>query len=255
MADRMDADAAMGPGADQSSAPEPASSRRPALLRRRPSRPRIDRRGDVAVVPRRAMLPIGVAALMLQPVVHQQGLVLQPLEPHLAPALAHQRRVGRMGLEGEHGRAPGEIIDQQAAAHVVDVIGIAVIGGAERDHRLQLLRPARRHLQPVEAAPGDSDHAAGARAPGLRLKPFQHSRQSSCSSFRYSSAAPRRIRRCRGCRPAPSIAMAGAKKGWSRRRGLCRRAGDRQYSRSLARDGSASTAARSAPPLVPSRTE
>ena len=111
---------------------------------------------------------------MLQPVVHQQGQVLQPLPPHLAPALPHQRRIRRIGLEGEHGRAPGEIIDQQAAAHVMDVIGIAVVGGAERDHRLQLLRPARRHLQPVEAAPGDADHAAGPRAPGLRLEPFQH---------------------------------------------------------------------------------
>ena len=53
----------------------------------------------------------------------------------------------------------------------MDVVGIAVVGRAERDHRLQLRRPARGDLQPVEAAPGDADHADAAGAPGLAREP------------------------------------------------------------------------------------
>ena len=44
-----------------------------------------------------------------------------------------------------------------AAADVVDVVGVAVVGRAERDdRRLQRRRAAGGDLQPVEAAPGDA---------------------------------------------------------------------------------------------------
>ena len=165
----------------------------------------IDGAGDVGVVlAHRAVLPERVAALVLQPVVDQQRLVLQPLQPHLAPALADQRRVRRMRLQREHGRGPGDVVDEHAAAHGVDVVGIAVVGRAQGDDGLQLRRPPRRHLQAVEAAPGDADHAAGPRAPGL-LAPATAgppgSRPAPASDTR--RAGCRRIRRCRGCRRAP----------------------------------------------------
>ena len=51
------------------------------------------------------------------------------------------------------------------------VVGIAVDGGGDGDHGLQGRRLARRHLQPVEAAPGDADHADAAAAPGLGREP------------------------------------------------------------------------------------
>src|SRR6266404_6948892 len=39
---------------------------------------------------------------------------------------------------------------------------------------MEFRRPARGHLEPVEAAPGDSDHADLAGAPGLRSYPFHY---------------------------------------------------------------------------------
>ncbi len=56
----------------------------------------------------------------------------------------------------------------------MDVIGIAVVGGAHRDHRLQLGRLQRGDLQRIEAAPGDAHHAHRAVAPGLLGDPLQH---------------------------------------------------------------------------------
>ena len=81
---------------------------------------------------------------------------------------------GGVALMREHGRAPGEVVVEQAAAHVVDVVGIAVVGRAERDDRLQRRRPPRRDLQRVEAAPGHAHHADRAAAPGLRREPGDH---------------------------------------------------------------------------------
>ena len=122
----------------------------------------------------RAVLPETVAPLMPQPVGHQQRLVLQALQPDLPPRGADQDRVRRTGRVGEHGRGPAQVLVQQAAALVVDVVGVAVVGRAERDDGLQGRRPARGDLEPVEPAPGDADHADGAAAPGLGRDPGDH---------------------------------------------------------------------------------
>ena len=45
----------------------------------------------------RAMFPVGVAMWMLQPGNCQQRFVFKSLEPHGAPALAHQLRIWRSG--------------------------------------------------------------------------------------------------------------------------------------------------------------
>ena len=85
--------------------------------------------------------------------------------------------------------------------HVVDVVGIAIVGRTEGDDRLELGRAARGDLQAVEAAPGDADHACGAGTPGLGGDPGEHlegiillltagTRRTGC----------RRSRRCRACR-------------------------------------------------------
>jgi len=49
--------------------------------------------------------------------------------------------------------------------------GVAVDGRAEADHRLQRRRLLGRHLQAIEAAPGNAHHADIAVAPGLRSRP------------------------------------------------------------------------------------
>lgn len=56
---------------------------------------------------------------------------------------------------------------------MVNVVGVAVVGEAESDHRLELGRAQGRHLQAVEASPGDAHHAHLAAAPGLRLQPVE----------------------------------------------------------------------------------
>ena len=91
------------------------------------------------------------------------------------PALADGGRIRRARVEGEHRGGPRQRLDpEQAAAHVVDVVGVAVVRGADRDDRLQRRRPAGGDLERVEAAPGDPEHARRARAPGLGGEPGEH---------------------------------------------------------------------------------
>ena len=123
----------------------------------------------------RAALPIGVATLMLQPDGGKERLVLQPVEPHVAPFVAAgQRRVRRPRRIGQHGGAPAHVLVEQQAALVVDVVGVAVVGRAERDDGLQRRRLFGGDLQRVEAAPGNAHHADLAAAPGLGGKPGDH---------------------------------------------------------------------------------
>ncbi len=149
---------------------------------------RLDRRVAVAVRPSgdhqrrdrkaveilrdRAMPPEIVAALVLQPFLQEEGLVLEALQPHLPPALADEFRIGRSRLVGEHGCRPGELSREMAAVLVVDVVIVAVDGRGDRDHRLESRRLECRHLQTVEAAPGDAHHPDLAVRPGLCRNPF-----------------------------------------------------------------------------------
>jgi hypothetical protein len=63
---------------------------------------------------------------------------------------------------------------KQAAAHVMDVVGVAVVGEADGHRRLERRRCELRDLQPVESAPGNADHSDRARAPGLARDPVDH---------------------------------------------------------------------------------
>ena len=126
------------------------------------------------VLVHRAVFPVGVAVRVLQPRDRQQRLGLQPLQPHGAPALAHQGRVRRARGVGEHGGRPAQVFIQQAAALVVDVVAVAVVGGAQRDDGLQPGRAQGSHLQAVEAAPRNTHHADPPGAPGLPHQPRDH---------------------------------------------------------------------------------
>ena len=119
----------------------------------------------------RAMLPECVAALMLQPL-RRKGLGdFQPLEPLFLPARPDHLGIRRHVGHGEERAAPIHVVAQQAAAHVVHVVVIAVDGGAHGDHGLQRRRLTIGSLQSVEAAPGDADHPHIAVAPGLLRQP------------------------------------------------------------------------------------
>src|SRR3546814_16581901 len=78
------------------------------------------------------MLPESVAALVLQPVGGEEGHVLQPLQPHPAPPLTDDGGIWRPRGVGHDRGGPGEVVVQEAAAAIVDVVGIAVVGRAQR---------------------------------------------------------------------------------------------------------------------------
>ena len=122
------------------------------------------------VLAHRTVLPVGVAVRMVQPASGEEGQRLDSLDPALAP-VGTPRRVGRTGLVGQHLGTPVEVVGQQAAAHVVDVVRVAVHARAAGDDRLQCRRPAKGELQAVEPAPGDPDHPDVPVAPGLACDP------------------------------------------------------------------------------------
>ena len=55
----------------------------------------------------------------------------------------------------------------------MDVVGVAIVGGANRYDGLELAGPACCHLEAIEATPGNADHADFAGAPGLLFQPLQ----------------------------------------------------------------------------------
>ena len=138
----------------------------------RPASDRVDGGLDAApVLAHGAMCPLPVATLMAEPAEGPRHKAVEAFEPDFAPSIADDLRVGRPGIEGKHRGCPGEVVCDQATAHVVDVVGIPVIRRARRDYGFQRWRPKRRDLQPIEAAPGDAGHSDRAGAPFLRCEP------------------------------------------------------------------------------------
>ena len=85
--------------------------------------------------------------------------------------------------------AQGSMSDaEQAAAHVVHVRRVAVVGGADGDHAAELGRAPRRDLQAVEAAPRLADDADRPVHHGCAASQSSTSSASSCSCGRYSSS-------------------------------------------------------------------
>ena len=137
-----------------------------------PAAHRVHRDLDVGVVlAHRAVLPEVVAGLVAQPLDDPRAVSLQAGEPHVAPAIADQCRVGGARVVPEHGEGPARIGVQQAAAHVVDVVRVAVVGEVHGDDALEGGRTPGRHLERVEAAPTLAEHADPAVAPGLGRDP------------------------------------------------------------------------------------
>ena len=60
-------------------------------------------------------------------------MAVEPLAPRVAPALPHDGRVGRLADVGRHAGRPVEHVGgEHAAAEVVHVVGVAVVGGVDR---------------------------------------------------------------------------------------------------------------------------
>ena len=141
----------------------------------RPTTHRIDRHLNVGIVfADRAVSVELVSPLVAEPVEHPQPVAFQALHPHLPPAVSHDCGIGRRVADREGRGPPAQLVGQHAATHEVDVVGVAIVGGAERNDRAQRFGTPCCDLKPVESAPADPDHADLSRAPGLGGKPLDH---------------------------------------------------------------------------------
>ncbi len=109
--------------------------------------------------------------LMFEPEGREERQALQTFNPCIAPASAHNRRIKRTRLIGEHDRAPPQVIIEQQTAHVVDVVAETVVGRIGGDDCLECWRTAGRDLKAIEATPALAHHADIAAAPRLRRNP------------------------------------------------------------------------------------
>ena len=116
----------------------------------------------------RTVFPVGVATLVREPGMDPRPVGGEALLPQLAPACADRRLVRRLALPVQHARAPVEQVGgEHAAALVVDVVGVAVVGAHQGDDRLERRRASGGQLEAVEATPRDAGHADASRTPRL----------------------------------------------------------------------------------------
>ena len=151
-----------------------------------PAADRVDRAFDRGVVlADRALAPVGVAPLMVQPMRDPRGMRLirsRQASRQLSPTSA-----GSGGKAARrNGRAPPHIVGEQAAAHVVDIVRIAVVGRADGDDRPQWRGPARRDLQALKP-PQEIPIIPTVRRTRAGRHPVDRLDASSCSCFKYSS--------------------------------------------------------------------
>ena len=96
-----------------------------------------DHHGHIDCIPifiHRPMFPIVIATLMLHPEHGPIGHGFNAVNPVLAPARPNNSGIKRTCLIGMHDRTPPEIVIQQTAAHVMNIVIIAVISRANREH-------------------------------------------------------------------------------------------------------------------------
>ena len=140
---------------------------------------------------------------------------------------------GGQRVPAQHRRRPLQHVRADAAAVVVDVVGVAVVGRAQRDDRLQRRRAVGGDLQRVEPAPRDADHADRAGAPRLLGDPGDHlARVGLLLRAGTRPRGSRPTRRCRAGRPARRRSRGRRGRGSGASRAPpCRRSGGRAGTR------------------------
>ena len=108
---------------------------------------------------------------MPEPHLGEEHTAREAFQPDRAPGVAHDRGIRRQPAQGQQHGTPGQVLVQEAAAHVVGVVRVAVVRAADGDDRAERLGPAGGDLQRVEAAPRLAHHPDHARAPWLRRDP------------------------------------------------------------------------------------
>ena len=112
-------------------------------------------------------------------------------QPLLAPAVSVHGGHGRQHVAGGHVDHPVDEVDRlEDAAHVVDVVRVAVVRGVDRDDRVQRGRSLHRDLDRVEARP--TTCRTSRPSPCTTPASASHaitSQMSACSCALYSSSA------------------------------------------------------------------
>ena len=112
---------------------------------------------------------------MLVPEDRQRDGGLEPLLPQGAPAVRpDDLRVRRCAHDDLPLHCPGELVGDQAAAPVMNVVGVALLGPAGGDDGLQRLGCLGGGLQRGEGAVGNPAHSDLSVAPGLLRDPVEH---------------------------------------------------------------------------------
>ena len=117
--------------------------------------------------------PVRAPRLLAHPVFQGKRERAEPCLPPLAPVFADVAR-WRQRENRRQRRAPFERVGEEAAALVMDVVLVPVMGRADRDHGRECLGCIDARLQARGAAPGGAEHADPTVAPRLRREPFDH---------------------------------------------------------------------------------
>src|SRR5699024_6382504 len=123
----------------------------------------------------RSVLPVVIATLVAEPVLDVDRGFVDAALPVVLPALAHHGRILGASVVGPHRRGPGQhLVTDDGSAVVVDVVGIAVVGGADGDDGGEFRWLQCGELQTVESAPRLADDTDFAVAPALRRDPLKY---------------------------------------------------------------------------------
>src|SRR5699024_9905996 len=129
----------------------------------------------VGCLAHRGVFPVVVTPLVAEPVLDvHRGFVDAPL-PVFLPAVTHDRGVLGASVVSPHRRGPGQhLVSDDGSAVVVDVVGVAVVGGADGDDGGEFRWLQCGKLQTVESAPRLADDTDFAVAPVLRRDPLKY---------------------------------------------------------------------------------
>ena len=117
------------------------------------------------------VLPVVVSGLMFQPVFRPQRHLFQSLDGFFIPCIRLDFAVYRTAHICQHDVAPPEVVVQEAAALVVDVLCITIVYEADADDGLQRPRSSCGNLEGVESGPGLALHTDISVAPWLCSNP------------------------------------------------------------------------------------
>ena len=127
------------------------------------------------VGPHRPVAPVRAVRLLLEPV-EQPGLdLVDAARPFIAPAVAEDSGYRRQRVTGNHVDRPVDEVERlHGPAHVVDVVGVAVVGSVDRGDRAERRRLQAGDLERVEPRPGRAVHADAPVRPLLLGEPRDH---------------------------------------------------------------------------------